>query len=77
MDITADQLGYPAVVVAPEAEMQGRYLAGRQDWVDEAAMTMARDLGCADMLVHQVMTDDRSDGRESGASRRATDGPPA
>lgn len=54
IDITADQLGHPEVVVALESELDGRYIAGRQDVVDEAAIELAEELGCRDLLAHQL-----------------------
>lgn len=54
LDITSDQLGYPKVVVGLEAELRERYVVGRQDIVDDAALDLAGELGCRDLLVHQL-----------------------
>jgi hypothetical protein len=45
LDITADQFGYPKVVVSPVADSMHMYRAGRQHEVDISAFEIATELG--------------------------------
>lgn len=50
LDITADQFGHAEVLVLGAEHAARLYRAGRQDLVDEAARSLAKDLGCLDLL---------------------------